>query len=191
MREVLSQGSGLGRRLLERPLEAGHVSAFLPVDTDLKAAHHFGLGGILHRGRFDSSDLSHLAEPVTRQEMEARLVLFIDEYLRLGGQRYAIFENVGSASSSPWLVNRAAPYFLTNTTACFYVGSHALNEGAIRAALRAGQSYYLIGILVRSESDRIRSGSTVDADTLDSLAIGADHIVVSAYDGEGELIWSR
>jgi hypothetical protein len=66
-----------------------------------------------------------------------------------------------------------------------------VSGGKIESALREVRSFFSNSFLVDAHDVPLRSGGTIDVTELGEIATNVYEILVSAYDQEGVVVWSR
>ena len=182
LRLCLSAGQTLIARQLDLPLDRGSVWAFLPDElptgVELNPEHSLSTSIPDYRGKTDA---------------DVRLSDFISEYLR-GAGTYAVFQNVLVSPGDPWL-SRQDHFFTYGPEIYHYLDSGDSDSGLMLDVLRRGyaaNSRLNSGVLVCApEMPEIMPEQVITRDMIDMLAAGVDHIIVEAFDGDREIIWSK
>lgn len=175
IRSCLSEGDTISTYLLNLPLENGRVATHLPTTISPAASRRFKVGGV-----------------TTRSETEPALVAFILAYLRGQRKRYAVFEALERPGDAP-LSSSKAQFFIHEDEIYYFLTPQERDPTKVASTVRAARSYPFIGVLTSIPEDEpdIRAGYELTADILERLAMRTEHILIGAYDGEGELIWSK
>lgn len=202
IRARLAEGHTLSKYLLSLPLEDGRVAAYVPVTADDVRSARFGSGGLVERDTslettFAGSDgrvfriIPVTAQP-QRLETELELANFIMAYLQRPGSRHAVFEHALATPSDPWLRSSTLRYFSYGSEVYIFLTEADADVATIIDAVRGSRTYLFTGILTMATAmPELQSAETVTEDLLQTLALSSEYILVGAYDGEGELIWSR
>jgi len=162
----------------------------------------FGSGGLVERDtsleRTVASSDGRIFRivPVTAQpqrlETELELANVIMTYLQRPGKRYAVFEHVLAAPGDPWLRSSTLQYFSYMSELYIFLTKADANVETIIDTIRRSATYLFTGILTTPAAmPELHSAEIVIEDLLRTLALSSEYILVGAYDGEGELIWSR
>ncbi|MGI8588173.1 MAG: hypothetical protein ACR2M0_10875 [Chloroflexia bacterium] len=202
IRSRLAEGHTLSKYLLSLSLDDGRVVAHVPVTADDVRSARFVSGGLIERDTslettFAGSDgRVFRIVPVTAQpqrlETELELANFIMAYLQRPGSRYAVFEHALAAPGDPWLRSSTLRYFSYRSELYIFLTKADANVATIIDTIRRSSTYLFTGILTAPTAmPELHSAETVTEDVLQTLALSSEHILVGAYDGEGELIWSR
>lgn len=171
MRE-LQGGRALSRALLDANLTGGRTWAYVTDQADKSAIENFsqaGVGG--------------------RTETETRLASFVQEYLQRGSTMTAAFEDIFAGAGDPVLAKpHNPPYFVVDNEVFDFIQGpgHSLTE--IRRLLSAARTYRMVGVL--GSTKHLEPGSVVARDVLEDLIKHGDHVIIGAWDGEGEIMWS-
>jgi hypothetical protein len=195
IRSCLSDGNTLSEYLLKLPLEEGRAVTYLPPTASLDAIKRFKVGGIIapYTRLQDEVDTNgYRIVQLQRTDVELKLANYILAYLRQRGWHYAIFEHALAEPSDPWLSQTSAKFFTYRSEVYIFLTSQDTNIDAIVTAIRAASTYRFTGILAAvTNLPNIRTGQEVQQDILRGLAETTKHIIVGAYDGEAEIMWSR
>lgn len=195
LRAYLSEGKALSKYLLTLPLEQGHTSSLLPPTVSIEASRQFELGGQV----VSDADLTYeigagsykMVGPLG-VENDLRLASFISAYISRTGQRYAVLEHALAEPGDPWLSQRSVKFFTCNSAVYIFLSVQDTSLEMILTAVRAARAYRFTGILTNPLAlPEISVGHEVTPGLLRVLAAATEHIIVGAYDGEGEVIWSR
>jgi hypothetical protein len=194
MRSCLSEGNTLSKHLLRLPLDEGRVVTYLPLTASPDAIKRFAVGGIIPTTRLQHEVDAGKYEFVqlSRAEVELKLADLISAYLNQPGSRYAIFEHALAEPTDPWLAQTSAKFFTYRSEVYIFLTSQDISTKAIVSAIRTAATYRFTGILcTTSKLPDLGTGQVVEQDTLRALAKSTEHIIVGAYDGESEIVWSR
>jgi len=196
IRSILADGKTLAKQLTNLPLESGHVYAYLPNDVSPEAARKFESGGIIPLADDSVAEIQGIKiVPVRTHELGIesykRLLSFISKYLH-GSNCYAVFEDDSATPYDPWILSYQGPFFMYGSEVYHFLTSHTRDTDTIAAVKSHAYSRLLIAVLttVNGMPD-IQIRENVTPQVLQVFADNTSHIIVSAYDGEGELIWSR
>lgn len=194
LRSCLSDGKSLSAHLLRLPLDEGRIVTYLPLTASPDAIKGFSVGGIIPTVRLPrevDSDESEIVQ-LSRTEVELKLADLISAYLNRSGRRYAIFEHALAEPTDPWLVQTPAKFFTYRSEVYVCLTSQDISNEAIMSAIRTAATYRFTGILCTTSSlPDLSTGQVVEQDILRVLAESTQHIIVGAYDGESEIVWSR
>jgi hypothetical protein len=194
IRAYLSEGKELSRYLLKLPLEQGRVVSYLPPTVNPDASREFEVGGqsvLDMNSQYEIGTEAHKIVGPLGAANELHLANFISAYLSQPGKRYAIFEHALAEPGDLWLSQTSIRFFTCDTGVYIFLNQQDASLDAILAALRAARTYRLTGILSGPTSfPEIPIGHEVTLDVLRVLAATTAYVIVGAYDGEGELIWS-
>jgi hypothetical protein len=176
IRECLTDGQKiLSRSLQELPVERGNIIAFLPDDSSPFLRMEFHTGGI-----------------TSLRETKKPLIEFIANFLDKGRNCYLILENALALPSDGWLKKKQLSVFFCENTVCHFLKSGYNAPNTISDLIREADTAYLtVGILTCAEDIEIQVRQEVSPESLEILVKRAEHILVSAYDGESFLIWSN
>jgi hypothetical protein len=184
IRERLAWGHRLAAELLRLPLESGSVHAFLPEDASHENIMNFEDGAVLPPnwvvpGRVQRIDRDEI------DDVEAR---FIRDYLRKNERNLAVFEDPNAEVGDPDL--EGDQYFTDGTHVYLLLTNRDIEITGIIETMRV-RAYYSLGVLASPAELVVAPGQQVQEDLFQSIALATDHILVGAYDGEADLIWSR
>lgn len=192
IRWILSQGKTLSKLLLDLPLEDGRVRTYLPETVSEEATRQFKHGGVIKRSDVRVQRGKLIFELVERKESDLQLATVIADYLHGGASRHAIFEDALHNPGDPGLAKTEGRFFTHGTDVYFFLTAQDQDVDFITTTFRAAKSYLFTGVLTEgAASGLIQANRPVQVETLEELARNANHILIGAYDGEAELIWSR
>jgi hypothetical protein len=191
IRDCLAEGKELSKSLLERlDLERGRVTTFLPIETTDERATEFRWGGKVPFGLgIQSGDgIGHL--PSRIPNMNAALTNVVEAYLKSSDEAACVVEDPlaepsdGALSRSP-----VKPSFCGQSVLYVLTAVHA-DPRLIEKTLRIASSISppMVGALTRH---RGRADNTLDLQELREIAAHTERVVMSAYDGEGFVMWSK
>ena len=202
IREALTDGRSLSQYLLQLPLDSGRVVTYLPPSTPPDAIGHFGRAGVLPSfpeleiRYVDSNGQGVRLVPVgtnpVRQEIEAIVTGFIADYLQQPGRRYAVFENIVNSPTDEVLAKWNVKYFSYQEEVCLFLTAENTDTVTINRTKRAAAWWLGTAILAAGDDlPDLISGQVVAVEVLQLLAARTEHIILQAYDGDSDLLWSR
>jgi hypothetical protein len=187
IRQTLALGHKLAAELLRLPLEAGSVHALLPSEAAPEAIADFEEGDVAPTTWLEPGRVLR----IDRDEIDAAEAQFIHEYLDRR-QGVAIFEHpVASASDHVTSVPSRASYFTHENDLYLLLTGDKTDTSLIYTTMREASGYYSVAALTPGSGLVIPTARQVTDSFLKSIARAADHIIVGAYDGAADLIWSR
>ncbi len=177
IKDCLHQGKSLSKYFLdEQILDKGQVSAYLPSNTDAGVKLRFETGGI-----------------VSRRKSEIYTANYIKEYLEHSKSNIAVFEDPYKKPTDPVLEKARYQAFFFQTEVYHFLTNENNDTERIIQTLKFSGGYptiiFLSSLLEPKHEIKIQTRETVPKLILQQLAIGVKHILVGAYDNEGELIW--
>jgi hypothetical protein len=180
IREELSNGEEFAEHLLHLPLEDGLVLSYLPENISNRTRRSF------RESIFLTSGL------MIRDEVEAKIVKFITDYLNRHEGNYAVIETLARVGD-PWVESAKISYFVYNSVVYIFLSHQHTGVEYIHAMLRHARDYpFICGLTsLPKQKISIATGQILVEETVQQLADGVDHILIGAYDAEGILIWSR
>ncbi len=200
--QFLEDGYTLSRDLLRLPLAVGRVVTHLPPNAPPTALSNFRWGGVLpsfseleswhvnangQRTRFVSVSSNPL-----RQEIDAVLADFIADYLQGPGRCYAVIEDTNARPDDASLGSWVGQWFSYESEVYQFLTTADIDSAVILRTWRGTGSYRPLGILVAGpDLPDLTHGQEVTVETLQQLTDHTDHLIIGAYDGEGELLWSK
>jgi hypothetical protein len=175
IRSQLSEGNSLSFFVASLPLEDGQVIAYLPSDIDIETATQFNIGGI-----------------ASRDETEAKLAEFISGYLSESSKNCAIFEHALARPNDPSLLRSKSRILIYKTEVYYLLSSKDNDLGIIIDTIRTVTSHVFICVLTEADNvSAIQSSGKLTSEILQRFALNAQHVLISAYDDEADLIWSK
>ena len=202
VRSCLASGKTLSAHLLQLPLDTGRVWAYLPENVAPEAARSFRMGGVIPIDQdaeveiFSDGKLAATLIPVRTHPLGVRteqvLLQFISSYLSESGERYVVFEHALAHPTDPFIQTGTSKFFSYGPEVYHFLSSQDVNLAQIHDTVRSASSYLFIASLTSLPVKQdIQPRQEVSLDTLKTLSNNTVHIIVGAYDGEGELIWSK
>ncbi len=202
IRASLEDGYTLSQCLLQLPLDTGRIVTYLPSTTPSEAVGYFDRGGVLPS--FPELDIRYVdvngqgvrmvpvgGNPV-RQEIEAIMLSFIATFLQRPGRRYVVFDDALTSASDAQESIWSVKYVSYQAEVCLFLTSQDTDLATIIDTKRSATSYRLTGIFVAGEDlPDLTSGQIVDISVLRLLAERTEYMIIGAYDGESELLWSK
>jgi hypothetical protein len=173
--ECLTSDKALSQFLQQIPLGLGKVTAFLTNDSSSEARLDFHTGGIL--SAYDSRDPFYE---------------FLSQFLKISSERYLIVESAVYLPSDEWIKRKPEEsiFFCENTVLCFTDSQHH-DLSTVEDVIMSATSYLTVGILTCAEGIELPLQQQVPLETVKALANGTEHLLVTAYDSETFLIWSK
>ena len=169
IRSELSHGRGLGKRLVEHPLD-GSVMAVLSASVPADAAIDFQSGDVA-----TGQEVTKLADLVGSyvSARTAGVCVFEHPTLRVGDSRFPPLD-----------------YFTVGADVYLILTSTSDHE-SIMAAAKEAHWYPSIGVLATLADPQSvpASGSSQPESVLDDLAARIEGVIVGAYDGESWFVW--
>ena len=174
IRSQLGQGRGLGRALLQLPIESGRAFTYLPEGVSPGELRDFESGG------------------VASGEENRQLAEFVHAYVGAepNGVRLAVFEHPTASRGDAR--KPQSPYFTVGDDVYLFVEPGSSVDDIARTA-REAHWYPSLGVLGALPSLPLprAQGSEQSPTLIATVADGADHVLVGAYDAEAWIIWSR
>jgi hypothetical protein len=171
VRSQLSSGGVLSSELLSIDRPILDVWAFLPESVQPSAMLSFteaGVGG-------------------GRQSRQA-LASYITEYLTKVSHTCAVFEDALSRAGDPALTKDAGQYITCREEVLHYLCGGGRGRDDVEQLILTAKTYRLVGVLSRTAA--LHPGQAIDRGQLRVLAEAADAVIIGAWDGDAELIWS-
>jgi hypothetical protein len=182
--ELAAWNHTLSRKLLSRLSNAaGAMIALIPEWVDLGQLITYSQGSVAPPG-------SPLYYAAGESPLDP-LVDFAIEYLQSAAHSLIVCENSGRARKALkiWTWSRAPRASSLGDDEVYYILEPSdLDRSLIDAAL--GDSLAFGGVGVCSSNEQIPDGDMSDDSFLDVIAENAKHVLISAFDDDGYLIWS-
>jgi hypothetical protein len=175
IRATLADGKTLSKLLLELPLEDGQVVTYLPSGVRATARHHYNVGGV-----------------AKRSQTEPYVLNVITAFLQGPPNRVAVFEDALARPSDPVLRSTKVPFVYYDGDVYYFLTSERATPDLISNAVRTATSYRFVCMLSdAAEEHNAKPGTEVSLESLKAIAHAAQLILVSAYDGESVVIWTK
>jgi hypothetical protein len=184
IREKLTLGHKLAEELLKLPLEAGSVHALLPEETAPEDYMDFEEGSVS-----PTTWVSPQVQRIDRKEIDEAEALFIRDYLAQDRSHVAVFEDPFAEVGNAFL--EGEDYFTDGKQIYYVLTSDDLETERIIQDVRAGSALYALGVLTSWPGFALAPGQQIPDEAFRSISLAPDHILIGAYDGEADLIWSR
>ena len=186
LRLCFDAGQSLIEEQASLPLESGNVWSYLPPNAmdASRADPKYSLQGII---------------PSTGSRGTADILLaqFILHYLQEGPGRYAVFQDWKLTPNIGIPINSLDHYF-TFGSEVYHIIQYTdtdLRAGNILNIMRRGDlanPRMNAGVLTAANGlPTIMPGQEVTPDMMRRLSRGVEHIIVGAFDGEREIVWSK
>lgn len=169
-------------RLQQIVLKEGRFWAYLPPNVSAAMISDFGSVG-------------HL-EPYTMAAEASNLQgQFMSRYLQHSSRSYALLPDVNAEPGDRWASGLAVPYCRIGRRLYYVLGSRDSEVDTIvdlrREIASANSRLNLVVLVTLPGPYQIPIGQALDSELLDPLVSGLDHILVEAFDGKSDLVWSR
>lgn len=180
----------MSRYLLQNcNFENGKVITFLPHDVSNEDARHFKLGGKIKPPT--EPDKISLSIPNTNNY----LIDILEAFLREGGGRLCIFEDVTSIPSDPGISLKDSRIFIYQNELYYILFSKdaGAKERIDDTIWDSDSHWHFVCVMTSApeESGFFKNDKNIIANDLKILAERAEKIAIGAYDGEGYLIWNK
>ncbi len=184
IRDRLTRGHRLAEELLKLPLEAGAVHVLLPEGTPPEEYMDIENGSVS-----PTTWVSPQVQRIDNDELVDAEALFIRDYLQRDAGHIAAFEDAFAEVGDGSLEGER--YFTDGKQIYYLLTSADLQMERIIECVRTGSAYYGLGVLSSWPGFALASGQKLSDREFRAIAQAADHMLVGAYDGEADLIWSR
>lgn len=152
-------------------------TTWLPVETEEKVIEERYQGGAI----------------ATHEITLQWLVQKIKEFLSSGDDRIVVFEHGAARKNDPW-IERAKPIYFSYYKDEVYLSLFARNssnEGLIEDTIRHAEvAWRLLGIMTSLPAKYLPLPHELTDEVFKLLVQNAEHIFVSAFDGEGYIIYT-
>jgi hypothetical protein len=198
MKNRIIYGHTLSHLLLELlDLREGVITTFLPSDIRQEQLYDFEAGGVLpipHESTWryitESSGKKSILTPIPRDD--SFVLSLIREFLLSNQDHVCIIEEPLAKPSDPCMSRRTTPY-MTFGNEVYHFLSGKVRDAEITEVVK--WSYTIVSFLAilttPTQTIKLIDKREITAEELKSLATGTDKIIISAYDGEGYLVWRR
>jgi hypothetical protein len=197
IRESLSSGHSLAKRLLSRDLSAGNTITLLPEDAKIDSLYDFTLGGKLQSAdsmasSFISEGLQWTMVPIANAD--ECLAEYICEFLKLDARHICLCQNALATATDPWLEDVENRYlFFHDEVYCCLMFEEASQKTKVVDAIKDNSSIGPPSIIILTKNLNVYNFTedrlNITARDLDLFASGTVAIIVGAYDGESYVIW--
>lgn len=173
----LDQHAGLAPAMLAVLPSGGTTFAPLPEGVSLPRATEFRTGGLLHWK--DTS--TWLGQRVTTLADAAPSAVFV------------VQDAWGISPGDPVADKITEEHFFNGIATHFFVRKAEINPSSIAGTFCAGSSFLVIGAFAPIDvaASAIPADHVVGNPFVDNLARHVEEIYISAYDGEGIVVWQR
>jgi hypothetical protein len=146
----------------------------LPAHVTLERALQFEAGGVMFGGEQFDWVKDHMLSFCARGKQN--LLIFEDQVWRRGDK------GISDISSN---------MFYYDNEVYYYIECGVVSGDKIVSASREVKSFLSISFLVNAHGLLLQRGRTIEIRELDEIAANVSEILVSAYDQEGVVVWSR
>jgi hypothetical protein len=166
----------LSQFLQQIPLEQGKFTAFLTNDSSSEARLAFHTGGIL-----------------SAEDSRTPFYEFTAKFLKKSNDSYLIVESFSASPNNEWIKGKPEePIFFCGDTVLYFTDSQHHDLSTVEDVIMSATGPYLtVGILTCAEGIELPLQQQVPLETVKALANGTEHLLVTAYDSETFLIWSK
>lgn len=178
------------------PIENGKIETFVHRSVERNKLIQFERGYI---SRDVPKSLSNFPEDDSKRailpEMDFFVLPTIQKFLAESKQNICILEDIDGSPDNPWLTTSEPPPLFTfcDADVYFYIDEEEPTIATIRETFSmASAPWSTLAFLTSVPVDvtSLKTNQKVDMKSLDIIAKRTKKIVISAYDGEGYLIWS-
>lgn len=199
IKEMLSKEGIWGEIIIKNcTLENGKVITYLPEGKNSKELEDFMHGGKLPRNPNDYVYLTQedgtqvLMNPKTN--LDKYISSVIEGIISIDRNKICIFEDILAKSSDPSIKNLKTPFWFCKDKVFHYKLGGETQEFSVKDILSSAVNAYLTwGAITsfRDESELPEIKGELSEKILRGFAKRVEKIFVSAYDGEGYLIWEK
>jgi hypothetical protein len=200
LKESLAKGHTLSKYLLQRAdLNRGEVFTFVPNTLNESAANNFRAGPLLPETPveivLEAADADLKSRIVRTPNTDSVLAEVIITHMANDADRMAVFEEGLAKPSDPCMRSaKLTPWQPFGDEVYYFLARRGSSYFEVLRAIKNAHSAYpgLIGILTRAsrlQKSAVQRGK-LTAKMLKDFAARAEFVLVSAYDGEGYLIWN-
>ena len=195
--ECLNSGNTLSKFILQSiNLYRGSVHTFLPEYGNVKNIYNFEYGGIITERKPSIQDKKGEGNAIWIRvdTIVGPIIDLIESYLAKK-DNVCVFDDALSKTSDHFLKHQES-FFKIFEAEIYHILFSGANAKQIINAIDNVKSLWppLIGVLTRYSASHINSlkckNETITSEQLLALAMNTSKIIVSAYDGEGYLIWN-
>ncbi len=203
----LSSGKSLSAALLRNfTIRDGTIKTYLPPEVTEDKAKRFSEGDVVFalpgtepETKFiETDEVSYRMEEVL--SMDDLLEEICSKYLDGDGGELCVVEDYNSRASDGWLLKpkiaSRTNIAIFNDEVYHYIGGKQLDQSKLNSTIGEIHSSYpsSVGVLTSSLNksfQQVEERPKLTKDDLELLARNTCNIIISAYDREGFLIWSK
>lgn len=197
VRDCLSKGHSLARFLLQRQdLQAGNICTFIPHELDVtkEAMNDPRSGRLFPPISPERHEKVSGGVFVPIEHTSTILADVVQAFLQTSTQHVCIFEDAMAKPSDPSMLSRDLPWVAYNEEVYYFLPSGVDHATTMKAISYAFDFYPgLIGAMtsVSNGETRKHDKQAITEHQLETFAARTIQIVVSAYHGEGYIIWTQ
>jgi hypothetical protein len=172
------------------PIRNGRVFSFAPQALSDDLLYKFESGDL--NEKIITTSNSHLV-PV---ENDSRIVLtnIICEYLNADADNYCVIEEPIAMPSDAWVLKSGINYVYIGDEMYYFLDISNCDKNTVEKLIKIGEAYYFLCVLGKLNID-LHPDTTIkgeiNSELIQLMAANIDRLFVTAYDGEGYLMWER
>lgn len=171
----------------------GKFYTFLPKDAVIERLHEVALGGIIPLNQYDASGQlidqntpdSHIIPTTDRLEAVS---LLVKVYLTQSSLHFAVIEDYLEEPSSQFSQINNVKMIPYNDEVYYFLDANNSIPEIKKTILSAEQIWHSLCLLTSIKHPLHKPLST---EILEAIVCNTSYVIVSAYDGEGYIIWER
>lgn len=182
-------GKSLSNELEKISLKEGKVFALVPAGISNENLYNFNEGGLykIDKRLFNKSPI---LIPV-QNDSRYWLIKHVIQYLNENEENSVIFENPVGSPNDPYILNSKVVFFSIENEVYYFLNKESPNIKLVKEVFSRSEAYYFLCIFstINLKSKFLtspKSNSEIIKKTVDNIR----SFVVSAYDGEGYLMWN-
>jgi hypothetical protein len=199
IRNALSQGRSLSRRVLDSDLGEGRIWTYLRPDVPLDYAQaHLNETWLVVTDDETEPATTVAGYRIRRKprSLTPLFVAFIQQFMERSPRAYCVFEDPLRKASDPlWEKRGPEPYAFHGEDIFYVLGHDAATAETIAEGLRetasAGWIQNVFLILLPSEVGDIHPWTEITGQQMSALASNAAAVLYSAFDGVGYVVWEK
>lgn len=192
LRERLDySGKTLAKYVMTLPLEKGKLYAIVPEETPYEVLNKFESGVIYP---FDRSLLLNGPVLVPVQNDSRPVVInWVSEHINNSKEHCCIFEEPLAYPSDTWVIKSGIEYVHIDKEMYYFFDQGNYSKEKFEEAFNISEAYYFLCILSSLEPNEhavITPFKEIDPEILKKIVDNLTCFYISAYDGEGYLMWT-
>ena len=126
-------------------------------------------------------------------DLKDHFIPIIESFLSVDSKQLCVFKDIVLRLNDPCIDKVKTPYWPCEDTVYHYILGRDIKKDLVKNVLREAGSYITLGAITSFDeaNDLFNEKRNLQKNDLYEFAKRVQKIIVSAYDGEGYLIWEK